>query len=483
MPDVRQPIVAPGSGDARGAGPMGADGRWRVDRSVPARFAWSALELRAAARPQPRAATLQLEVQLGERVDVPRLERAVRHAMADHPLATVRRAVMPRGWRTPQWEVAVRLDLDPVAVTSCADGELDELRDGWFATPIALDEAPLFRVLLARTPAFDALLLRAHHLAFDGIGALALLRSIGAAYTSGRPPDAVARDPFGEIARRSPAPPAARENPSGASTDARAIASATASGAERAALHKAVAAGRTAWRDVVGPTHLAPCGAGTSGPELHLELLRIDRATTTRLDARSATTTLDGLLLAALHLTVARWNERLRRATHRVVVDVACSERASNEAASLVVQLSHQRPTATTATDRADPRTMAQALSREVAADADEVPAVDDARHPDEWPCVVRREVRRRVQQLAPAPSAGLATLGRHDHEPFRTGGFIVDRLWFSPPVTMPQGLALGAVVFNGVLHLSFRSCRELWDVAASREFAAMFHRVLDDLA
>jgi NRPS condensation-like uncharacterized protein len=69
-----------------------------------------------------------------------------------------------------------------------------------------------------------------------------------------------------------------------------------------------------------------------------------------------------------------------------------------------------------------------------------------------------------------------LSNPGRIDDVPdFGTEAGEVSEFWFSPPVAMPMGLAVGAVGLNGRLQLVIRFRRALFDDPAAREFSGLF--------
>ncbi len=158
---------------------------------------------------------VHMEIWLPGHLDPGRLRAAVTAMLADQPRAGARRA--ERGWwrRGYAWEFPPRTDLDPVS-TACwrTEADLGLARARFLATAPPLDRSPPFRLLLARGPGRDSLILNAHHAAFDGRSCLRLLSLIADRYDAGRPvralrgpasPQAVLAHALGNAAAGQPA--------------------------------------------------------------------------------------------------------------------------------------------------------------------------------------------------------------------------------------------------------------------------------------
>src|SRR5579859_3725646 len=110
---------------------------------------------------------VHLEIWLPGHLDPGRLRDAVAAALAAEPRARVRRA--RGGWwrRGYTWELPARADDDPVTTTTWAtEAGLNLTRERFMAAAPPLDRSPPFRLLLARGPGRDSLILNAHHAAF-----------------------------------------------------------------------------------------------------------------------------------------------------------------------------------------------------------------------------------------------------------------------------------------------------------------------------
>ena len=129
---------------------------------------------------------VHLEVWLPGRLDEARLREAVGALLASQAAARIRRAPGRRWRRSYAWEIPPRADCDPVTVTNWrTEAELDAARIRFLASTPPLDCSPPFRLLRARGPEGESLILNAHHAAFDGHSCLLLLGMIADLY-SGR---------------------------------------------------------------------------------------------------------------------------------------------------------------------------------------------------------------------------------------------------------------------------------------------------------
>ena len=152
---------------------------------------------------------VHVEIWLPGHLDPDRLRDAVTAMLAGQPRAGARRA--DRGWwrRDYAWEFPPQADVDPVS-TACwrTEADLDVARARFLATAPPLDRSPPFRLLLARGPGRDSLILNAHHAAFDGRSCLRLLHLIADRYGAGPPAELDRADPFRPPASGGPPPPA-----------------------------------------------------------------------------------------------------------------------------------------------------------------------------------------------------------------------------------------------------------------------------------
>ncbi len=417
--------------------------------------------------------TIELQVDLAGRVDEAGIRQAVAHAQRMHPMAAVCRAPVRPFDRVQRWVLGPANDVEPVTARHYADAlELEAARDNWLSEPIELEKAPLFRVLHARLPGHDSLLFSVHHGAFDGIGCLAFLKAIAAAY-SGIPFDQeearrVARS---ELRRRAEAGPvsAGRVGADETGPDRRA-------GRLRSVVEPVRSFTRAPRTARLQPSR----GRALRGYGVTHRCVRLAAGRSVLETPHHPRATANDVLVAALHLAIAEWNLDHGVVDDRIGVTIPVSGRRPVERAQVVANLTLQGATVSTRRDRADPRRLLEAISAQTArvkhGGGSEPAAVLG------MVSLVPAPLRRRLPALVSAvtrdrfvDTSRLSNLGRYDTLELSGRGFQVEHLWFSPPVRMPQGLTVGAVSLGESLYLSFRWCRALLDHPAAGRFADLY--------
>jgi hypothetical protein len=160
---------------------------------------------------------VQFELGTDHHLDEARLRQAVLSCCQRHPLARARLTRSPQGETSYRWDFADEVDLDPLRVVECPDSAaLDRLRTELYSPPIAVDTTPGFRLVLARRPSGDLILLSASHLVADGVGALRLMQTIHRAYRDEPdPPDPLSLAKARALGAFWPRRPAARSGRGG----------------------------------------------------------------------------------------------------------------------------------------------------------------------------------------------------------------------------------------------------------------------------
>jgi NRPS condensation-like uncharacterized protein len=410
---------------------------------------------------------VHLEVWLTGQLSPDGLRAAVAAALAGSPQLRARRAA-GGWWRARyQWESPPEADVDPVSVVSWQDeAELDAARADFLAATPPLGRAPLFRLLLARGPGWDGLVLNAHHAAFDGRSCLRLLTLIAEHYDS-KPPHAPAAE-AGRIARPRPAPLARPAPPARRPARKRPLAgrlplqrtariASQHAGGRRPRRRPGHGVGLIGWPDV--PAAPQP----GSGPGA----------------------TVNDLLIAALIQAVAGWNTPRRRAPGRVRITMPVDTRPSGQGDELgnlarLCTVTVDPPVAAdlTATVAGQTRQAKDQLGPAVGP----VPAaVASTRLPAPVKRWLLRLATRSVGWIG-CDTSLLSNLG-NVADPPRFGGLSPTRLWFSTSAHMPRGLSLGAATVDGRLQLCLRYRNALLDEAAARDFAAEYATALSALA
>lgn len=115
------------------------------------------------------------------RLDPERVRQAYNTALAHHPLGRCGIESDSRG--RFQWIEDSDADIGEVEVVECPDEEtLQQVFLEQIDRPMPLDQAPLARALIARCPTEDILSSQLNHVFVDGLGTLRLLRSVARAY-------------------------------------------------------------------------------------------------------------------------------------------------------------------------------------------------------------------------------------------------------------------------------------------------------------
>ncbi len=407
--------------------------------------------------------TVQIEVAIDGRLAEDRLRAAVAAALARHPMARARRApAFP--WHTRfVWEIAGSPGNDPVHALDCADeAALAAARACFYSEPIPLDAAPSLRVQLVRRPDGDSLMLKVHHAASDGLGSFRVLLSIARAY-AGVPDPVPAVDPLGGRDLGTLAGPAGLQ--------------------ARARRILAFLGGVRTVR-----ARIAPEGE-VDLPGFGFHTVALTSVETAALTAgREQGVTVNDLLLAALHLAIARWNDDHGVPCERIAVMTPVNLRPREHWHEMVGNFSSF---VTVWTQRADRATPARAVAAVAARTrrlkrSRAAAALVDVLATQPWqPLLVKRALwpllahtRGRVLD-----TAVLSNLGALAEPPtFGLDGGQATALWFSPPVRMPIGVAVGAATVGGRLHLTLRYRHAQFSRQAAGRFANRYVEALRSL-
>jgi NRPS condensation-like uncharacterized protein len=382
---------------------------------------------------------VHLEAWLPGQLCEKRLRAAVAATLAETPRARIRRAA--GGWWLTRysWELPAETDVDPLIVTACRDeDELGAVRARFLAAAPALGHSPLFRLLLARGPEYDSLILNAHHAAFDGRSCLLLLRLIAGQYRKQAPDAGSGGRPSAPIPGRA------------ALSSRRTVRIASQHAHDRAPGYGVCLLG---WSDV----------PAVSQPHA----------------------TINDLLIAALIQTIARWNGARNRPAGRVRITMPVDIRPPGGEAGL----GNLSRLCTVTVDPASTADLTAAVSGQTTwAKAHPGPPVSPmlaaaARAPVPVP-VKRRLVRLALRSLGSlaCDTSLLSNLGAVTDPPWFES-LSPTRMWFSTSAHMPRGLSVGAVTVNGRLQLCFRYRNALFDESAARDFAAEYAVALSELA
>ena len=397
---------------------------------------------------------VQLELGADHRLDAAKLHQTVLTCCRRHPMARARLAPTPHGETSYRWDFAEETDLDPFRVVECPDGAaLDQLRTELYTPLIPLDTSPGFRIALARRPGEYLLLLSASHIVADGVGALRLLQTIVRAYR-GEPDPA---DPL----------PLAQARDMGSFL-------APANRSEKWARH--LEGLRRVWEAFDAPSRIAVIG-GTDGDGFGFVFrgLDIGETTTPGLVQRASGTTINDVLVAALHFTVQSWNIKHGAPADRIGVQMPINIRPADRLWDVVSNLTSRVSVSTEPDDREDLATATAAVAKQTA----EMRRNDRAyglydllRATKKTPLAVKRAVPRLIHLAGDrfVDTAMLSNLGRIPEPPtFAASGS--PELWFSPPCDPSCSVSVGVATSGQRLALVTRYRDEQFDADAAEEF------------
>jgi NRPS condensation-like uncharacterized protein len=358
--------------------------------------------------------------------------------------------------------------------------ELEALRQRLFAWPIDLEEA-VARVILAVGPEHDAVIMQVHHTAFDGISSLRLLGAIAQAY----------RDRLGAPSGLHSVP-SPRPQPRASTPSTPTPSTPTPPDAEspQAAPRLVTRAQARSWPGTV--TRIAPQAGEPDRPGYGFVLISdtVTRPTPAAAGPGGPRPTVNDLLVAALCLTIDRWNAAHGRASGQISVTIPVNGRTADQRWQGDGNRSWLIRVVTSPARRAS----ADALLTWVAAQTRAARERGRTGGTDAlsrllataWaPVPVKRRTARLVRGLA-APvltdTSLVSNLGVVP-EPPTFDGSGTEPLWLAPPCPMPRGLSVGAVTVAGRLYLSVRYRLALMDQAAAEDFMACFHAAIAELS
>jgi NRPS condensation-like uncharacterized protein len=408
---------------------------------------------------QETRATWNVQFELGadHHLDEARLRQAVLSCCQRHPLARARLTRSPQGETSYRWDFADEVDLDPLRVVECPDSAaLDRLRTELYSPPIALDTTPGFRVVLARRPGGDLILLSASHLVADGVGALRLMQTINRAYRGeADPPDplslAQARELGSFLAPKTRSEKWARR-----------------------------LEGLRRIREALNPPSRITVVGGTDrdGFGFVFRTLDLGQTTTPGLVQRPPGTTVNDVLLAALHLTVQSWNTKHGVSTGRVGVQMPVNVRPADRLWDVVSNLTSMVSVSTVPDDRVDLATATAAVAGQTHRKRRNDRAYglyDLLEVTKKAPLAVKRAAPRLIHLTGDrfVDTAMLSNLGRIPEPPTFTTRTNSEpsELWFSPPCDPACSVAIGVATSGQRLALVTRYRYEQFDAGAAEEF------------
>jgi NRPS condensation-like uncharacterized protein len=408
---------------------------------------------------QETRATWNVQFELGtdQHLDEARFQRAVLICCRRHPMARARLSQTPRDETSFRWDFADEVDVDPLRVEECPDdAALNRLRTELYAPPIALDTAPGFRVALARRPSGDLVLLSASHIVADGVGAVRLMQTIVRAYRD--EPDPADPLPLAQARdlRSFLAPKTRREKWARQLEGLRRV------------------------REALDPaSRIAALGATDGdGFGFVFRILDIDEDTTPGLVQRASGTTINDVLVAALHLTVQFWNAKHGMPTDRIGIQIPINVRPADRLWDVVSNLTSMFSVSTEPDDRADLETATAVVAEQtnkIRRNDRAYGLYDLLKVTRKAPLAVKRAVPRLIHLAGDrfVDTAMLSNLGRIPEPP--TLATKPDsgppELWFSPPCDPSCSVSIGVATSGQRLSLVARYRHGQFDADAAEEF------------
>jgi NRPS condensation-like uncharacterized protein len=351
---------------------------------------------------------------------------------------------------------------DLLDVVACEDDDaLDAARARLQTRVVPPSARPPLSAHLARHPAGDVLMLNLNHAAADGFAALRVLFAIAAAYADERAPD----DRLDFLAARDlPVRPASPPTPLVVRLGKRAV--------ERV---------RDALARPVGLAAVQP----DDEPGYGFHHVALSAEQTARVVDDEHPGTSRNVLMAALHLAIDEWNEEHGAPGRRIGVLAPANLRPEEWPEDAIGNFSVN---ARISTDPRERKSAAAAL-KAVTADTTRnkrtrtgialIAGLQRSGLAEFW-------AKQSIVVLQPvtanhrADTALLCNLGSLTEAPaFGPDAGETVQLWFSLPVRSPMSLSIGAVTFDGRLHLTLRHPHALLGADAARRFADGFVRQL----
>ena len=411
--------------------------------------------------------SIHLEVHLGGRLDTGRLQESLQKALLLHPLARARREAsrstdMGYVWAIPRVPPGV-----PLQLRTCADeAALSAVRDRLLGSRVPVDKGPPLSVILVRCPDGDRLIFNICHVAGDGMGSLRLLRSVARAYAG--KPDPVPRIDLEEVHNLT-------ERLSNQSV--------------RVRMQRVAELVRMSAHALVSP----PSRVAREGTRDRLGygccLRRLTAKETASLRPKQRYgATINDLLLAALHRTIARWNRLHDKPCDRIGVMMPLNLRSPGRIHEVFCNLSLFVSVSSVAADRQDAGRLMAAISRQTSLLKKGAGAalIEVLAGSPFLPVGIKRSLTALIPLTRErfVESANLSNLGRIEGSLSfgKEAGGEPRALWFSPPCKMPIGISLGAMTHAGRLHLGMRYRPSIFGSEAACRFMDLYVESLFDL-
>jgi len=411
--------------------------------------------------------SVHFEVRVGGVLDPSRLAAAALEAVRRHPMGRARMEPFGPTTRTFHWLIDDKVAAVPLEIIDCTtDAQVEAARVRLLSRRIDLKVAPPLALALAHHPDGDYLIMNLSHVVGDGMSAYRLMSSICRAYTGSEDTQPVLPLAHVRNLRRH----VGFRNLADARTRLGAIARHVSDTRNDA------------------PVRVAIDGGSEGAQGLGFHLLRFDRDEAVRIAARRVKpATINDLLLAALAVTIRRFNDQRGVVPGPISLEMPVNLRPAEWSNELVSNIVSMVPVGVPECAQSD-------LVAAQAAVVERTAELKEQRLPQAhvnmmgmfsiWPAGVRQAAVRssRDRVVNNADSGALSNLGNLPQPlDFGAGAGPATELWWSPPAGMPPGTGVGAITMNGEMFLTLRYCRAQFDAQGAAQFAADLRKVLLD--
>ena len=397
---------------------------------------------------------IQMEIGDTQRIDPAELEAAVHAACMAHPIARARLVLGAPLERFDHWEIVDDMTRMSIAVVDCPDdATLARLRTDFYSPPFPKNEAPPFRVQVARRPHGDLVQINTAHAAVDGIGMLRLLRSITDAYRG----------------KAEAPPPLPLE-------EARDLKKQLGSESYSEFAGRALEGGRKLKDAAIPPARVAPDAADSrTGSGFAHRTIAAEQVA--ELNARKPEgTTINDMLIGAVGIAVEEWNRQHNDDADKVMTFMPVNLRPAEWSTDVVSNMFSYVSVSTMSRDRTDLASAARAV-------AEQTDPIRRAARAGGTQTLLRLisplplGVKRRMPELLEltgnrfVDTAVVSNLGR----PKEVASFFGDHpgeFYFTPPYWSAAAISIGVITAGGTLYLGLRYRLSTLDQAAGNRLA-----------
>ena len=397
---------------------------------------------------------IQMEIGDTQRIDLAELETAVHAACMAHPIARARLVLGAPRDRFDHWEIVDDMTRMSIPVVDCPDdATLARLRTDFYSPPFPKNEAPQFRVQVARRLHGDLVQINTAHAAVDGIGMLRLLRSITDAYRG----------------KAEAPPPLPLE-------EARDLKKQLRSESYSEFAGRALEGGRKLKDAAIPPARVAPDAADSrTGSGFAHRTIAAEQVA--ELNARRPEgTTINDMLIGAVGIAVEEWNRQHNDDADKVMTFMPVNLRPEEWSTDVVSNMFSYVSVSTMGRDRTDLASAARAV-------AEQTDPIRRAARAGGTQTLLRLisplplGVKRRMPELLEltgnrfVDTAVVSNLGR----PKEVASFFGDHpgeFYFTPPYWSAAAISIGVITAGGTLYLGLRHRLSTLDQAAGNRLA-----------